>query len=436
MNKPVLRSAASGNKGKMAETADNNKDKKAEISTDMGKDDCGKCELTVSNGEKAVACDVCEVWFHIQCEDIPEEVYDFMMQEDRTDQLSWCCSCCKRGCLKLQQRMNKLEKGQLSILERQDNLEVKICEVKAEAEENQAKHIELENRVAIMEAKSLESNDKMEKNKAVNENLGDRLGSLEAKVLDVEEKLKVGICYNRQGSQDNRQGVSSDGGGAPKPVVNEQGIRGSLYKEINDMRDRENNFVVYGAPESTSKVIGEKISYDKNFVKNLMQACDVEQDATDKIFVFRLGKPAQGKSRPLLVRQRDSKVKRELFQNIRKLQGNKTYEKVRISHDLSKREREAEMELWNKAKNLQSAGKGRHTVVGPPWRRRIVKAREPQDTPEAGRREETPDNARNNNKVQNLQTGHGGSSSTEGVSKPQEETVNQDQGPPLGMTST
>ena len=40
--------------------------------------------------------------------------------------------------------------------------------------------------------------------------------------------------------------------------------------------------------------------------------------------------------------------------------------------------KEREKALWEQVKNLQDQGKGKHTVIGPAWRRQIVKRREQQ----------------------------------------------------------
>lgn len=89
------------------------------------------------------------------------------------------------------------------------------------------------------------------------------------------------------------------------------------------MREREGNVVIYGAQESRSQENREKIEDDRRFVKSLLEACDVEHNH-ERILVFRLGKTIRpNKPRPLLVKQRSSAMKQDLFRNIHKLQGKK-----------------------------------------------------------------------------------------------------------------
>ena len=64
------------------------------MATNVNKDNvenkylCGKCEKPVRDEDKAVGCEVCEVWFHTECEKIPDNVYNFMVQDKAGEQLS------------------------------------------------------------------------------------------------------------------------------------------------------------------------------------------------------------------------------------------------------------------------------------------------------------------------------------------------------------
>ena len=87
----------------------------------------------------------------------------------------------------------------------------------------------------------------------------------------------------------------------------------------------------------------------------------------------RLVKAAEGKKRPMQVIISDADIKMELFEHLKKLRGNKEYETVRVAHDMTRRQREHDAALWQEAKNLCQSGKGKYSVRGPPWNRRIVK---------------------------------------------------------------
>lgn len=83
---------------------------------------CGKCKREVKDTDNAVECEVCEVWFHIKCEDIPETVYNFMVKQEAGKQLSWHCSFCARGCIKLNSKVKKLDEQQKEMADKQKAL--------------------------------------------------------------------------------------------------------------------------------------------------------------------------------------------------------------------------------------------------------------------------------------------------------------------------
>ncbi|KAK3873078.1 hypothetical protein Pcinc_021890 [Petrolisthes cinctipes] len=43
--------------------------------------DCGKCKKEVKDSDSALECEICEVWFHIEFEEIPKVVYKFYSRE-------------------------------------------------------------------------------------------------------------------------------------------------------------------------------------------------------------------------------------------------------------------------------------------------------------------------------------------------------------------
>ena len=64
--------------------------------SDGDKAKCGKCKKECKAKQKAMECDFCNVWFHIECGEIPEKVYEFYGGNDM-DKLGflWKCDECK-----------------------------------------------------------------------------------------------------------------------------------------------------------------------------------------------------------------------------------------------------------------------------------------------------------------------------------------------------
>ena len=92
---------------------------KSEDSSDIESYLCDICNKVVTGEDDAIACEICEEWFHIQCEELPKAVYDFMATEKGSKKLSWYCKHCSRGSVKLFSRLKKLERDQEEIRESQ-----------------------------------------------------------------------------------------------------------------------------------------------------------------------------------------------------------------------------------------------------------------------------------------------------------------------------
>ena len=51
---------------------------------------CGTCGKAVRNGQRAVCCDRCDMWFHINCQGMPRSTYEAHIDKD----FSWTCLNC------------------------------------------------------------------------------------------------------------------------------------------------------------------------------------------------------------------------------------------------------------------------------------------------------------------------------------------------------
>lgn len=53
---------------------------------------CGQCDKLVSQGDKALECDICSSWFHLGCSKASSKCYESIL---RCEGLPWICDCCK-----------------------------------------------------------------------------------------------------------------------------------------------------------------------------------------------------------------------------------------------------------------------------------------------------------------------------------------------------
>ena len=150
----------------------------------------------------------------------------------------------------------------------------------------------------------------------------------------------------------------------------------AVMEEINERKKREKNMLIFGIPESTADDPTERQTYDLNQVNELFTDCDITLDPANIENCKRLGKYNAEKTRPILTALQSVDVKVTLFKNMYKAKKMPKYEKVGVSNDLTKTERQEEKKLFSLAQELQQKeGKGEFLfkVKGPPWARRIVK---------------------------------------------------------------
>jgi myosin heavy subunit len=60
--------------------------------------DCRICAQEVTEGEKAVECEVCQKWFHSKCCKIPDGLFKMIKENEN---LLWLCDTCNSGCRSL-----------------------------------------------------------------------------------------------------------------------------------------------------------------------------------------------------------------------------------------------------------------------------------------------------------------------------------------------
>lgn len=96
-------------------------------------DKCGKCDEEVLTGQKALACDDCDKWYHISCENLTNPVYKIFSDKE-TDHL-WFCINCRSG-VKTKIRNLVKENSNLTAEVQQLNVKIKTLEIETENGKN------------------------------------------------------------------------------------------------------------------------------------------------------------------------------------------------------------------------------------------------------------------------------------------------------------
>ncbi|VDH90197.1 Hypothetical predicted protein [Mytilus galloprovincialis] len=142
-------------------------------------------------------------------------------------------------------------------------------------------------------------------------------------------------------------------------VLPNQGTVTTVLEEINERKTRENNLIIFGITENESENKQERIEHDVENIVQLFKDAKITLDIENIRKTQRLGKYDKEKtSRPLLVHLKSIHSKLTLFKNMHYIRSYPKYQKVNVSNDLTKSEREEEKRLWAEAKKLQENNSG------------------------------------------------------------------------------
>jgi hypothetical protein len=180
----------------------------------------------------------------------------------------------------------------------------------------------------------------------------DRITQLETTVIEKCDEARVReIIKDELGKvQNNEDTIDGDTQNTTTKTVKQEAVT-IVIDEMNERKSRENNLIIFGSDENQSEVRQERIDHDIQQVKELYKACKIQLDTTSIKKTGGLGKfNNEKRDRPLLVTLSRVESKLVLFKNIHRIRELTEYEKVNVSNDLTKAEREKEKQLWQEAK--------------------------------------------------------------------------------------
>ena len=176
----------------------------------------------------------------------------------------------------------------------------------------------------------------------------------------------------------------------PKDSVNKDDIRVIIdgkfeenEKLASDRQSRERNIVIFKMDEPQTNLVIERQAKDKEVVKGMIEHMGIETEEEVNIEkIIRLGGRSvnyKEKPRPVVVTFSNIDSKKNFLRrsNALKNSENETFKKVAVANDLTKRDREKELELLSlrNQKNSDEVGPWKYVIRGPPGDRKLVKLR-------------------------------------------------------------
>ena len=286
---------------------------------------CGNCAKDVAKNSKSVACNVCELWFHVKCIDgMTDDFYESCVYAAATWGCSaFFCKCCRKATAKMSKSIGELKD-----------------EVKR-----------LEKRL-----------DELEKGK---ETVAQRVTQVEERA----ERVTVGL-----------EGVEREIISGMEKAKEE--AKKEMKKERRIEEKISENITVYGLAESEKETVNEQNEEDKDKIVEMARVMGVE--IGDVEIKFRAGRPREDgdtRPRPLIVKIADGETRAKMLENGRKLARDDDWRRVFVSPELTREQREEERKKEKERKEdaekrSKEAKKDKrmvkYIVVGRGERRRVI----------------------------------------------------------------
>ena len=199
---------------------------------------------------------------------------------------------------------------------------------------------------------------------------------LENRIVSIEDQMKMKL----EGPTTEKMGENV--------ISDEEMIKFVVQEELNrktederDIENRKRNIIIYRVPEKKMENVADRKASDITFVKDLLDGVfDVKVEEQDIKKMYRLGRWAEDKCRPLLVAFKDCELKDHVMANLRNLkQPIPRFKGISVAHDLHPKEREEIKQLVEEAKQNHTSsasddvGNYRFIVVGKGPRRKVIK---------------------------------------------------------------
>lgn len=340
----VIMTKTKGNKFTKSDKMDNKKQQKASSAAKNGEVDkksctavenenchcvdCGKVVLSVQAG---LTCDACGFWHHADCEDISDEVYEFLCDHTDDTTIAWYCKKCAAVNKKVITMMTSMYDQQQQIEIRVEQFKAEVCK-KMEEMSNEMKELR-----GIMNVEL----DKTETK--------DSIVAVEEKVTMLVETVEK----QRAASHDLRDCVQD----AVREKLQED------KEELDDIKRRSTNVIIHGLTEAVDTDKDVRQQHDKDEFQEILHHINCDDVSVQDI--VRLGKIDSSSAvvRPIKVMLTSEQARDRVLAQAKNLYGKTKFKKVFIQQDLTVKQREKRRELVQQLKQRKQNGETNLIIV-------------------------------------------------------------------------
>ena len=335
---------------------------------------CGKCDKEVDGD--IVQCEICDIWFHINCQDVSQEKFNALKM---FDDIHWYCKSCGNATSKILKTVTALEKEVSGVKE-----DMKKCTkdvstldtrlrtgVEADVKVIKKKYVSIEKLETSLETAREESLSDMDAKlttfkEKMKEELENKVNTAVAAAEPDDDKLENALSelknqmieiMNNRIAEIPGQAAAADVGNDQNWQEVERRRKSAMQREVNEamvekdkINERKNNLIIQNLSESGST--NEDLGKVRNLIRNKLNITE-EIAITD---ITRMGTEAQGKTRWLKIILQQLKHKKLILSKattLRNLDEDDEFSKVYIKPDLTPKQVEASKNLYAELKAIR-----------------------------------------------------------------------------------
>ena len=70
---------------------------------------CLRCKKNIKKEQRSVQCQTCQLWVHVSCQEISDELFKILVEPDRYGGVCWNCDCCMASAVRLEATVRAFE---------------------------------------------------------------------------------------------------------------------------------------------------------------------------------------------------------------------------------------------------------------------------------------------------------------------------------------
>ena len=333
---------------------------------------CGSCQMRANSKDRVIECEVCLLWYHIECQKVPVKLYEALT--DGGDSCAWYCQACKEGVKQLRLHIIAIQREQQSI-------KMSLDKVVSQATQNSSE-------IAAMKAKQAETNQNLERYHCGIQSRLDSIDLRSANIAETGNNIPVSQLKleKRLAQLEQRCGSTAPGSNAPADYAQAAASMAALENrldelsvsvkltearnntadtralkrgltELEDIENRKFNLMVFNLPETGSSA-GDIESF-KELIKSEFNLSVKLQGVT------RLGKNSDDSPRMLRVTLEAVSEKKLILARAKDLRTSKheIYARVFIRPDLTKIQLEVSKNLRALLKEKRAASPNKNWMI-------------------------------------------------------------------------